>query len=69
MKFRDWERLGRGLGIGHLMECAGQISGGYFADPGHKVVPGLADIGFPIAEVDAEGEGSDHETAGDRGPG
>ncbi len=52
----DWERLGRGLGIGHLMECAGQISGGYFADPGHKVVPGLADIGFPIAEVDAEGE-------------
>ena len=52
----DWTHIGRGLGVGHLMECAGQVSGGYFADPGVKDVPDLADIGFPIAEVDAEGE-------------
>jgi hypothetical protein len=51
----DWPRLGRGTVVGHLLECAGQITGGYFADPGVKDVPGLADLGFPIAEVDADG--------------
>src|SRR5699024_7871497 len=47
----DWERLGRGTIIGHLLECAAQITGGYFADPGFKDIAGLADLGFPIAEV------------------
>jgi hypothetical protein len=28
---------------------------GYFADPGMKDVPDLADVGFPIAEIDAAG--------------
>ncbi|MGE6388057.1 acyclic terpene utilization AtuA family protein [Pseudomonas sp. NPDC078416] len=51
----DWTRLGRGTLIGHLLECAGQITGGYFADPGVKEVPNLARLGFPLAEVDAEG--------------
>jgi hypothetical protein len=51
----DWTRLGRGTLVGHLLECAGQITGGYFADPGLKDVPGLARLGFPIAEVDADG--------------
>jgi Acyclic terpene utilisation family protein AtuA len=32
--FDDWERLGQGTLIGHLLECAGQITGGFFADPG-----------------------------------
>ena len=36
----DWTRLGRGTVVGHLLECAGQITGGYFADPGYKDVPG-----------------------------
>jgi len=35
---------------GHLLECAGQITGGYFADPGYKDVPDLARLGFPIGE-------------------
>ncbi|TWC22907.1 MULTISPECIES: acyclic terpene utilization AtuA family protein [unclassified Pseudomonas] len=51
----DWSRLGRGTLVGHLLECAGQISGGYFADPGFKDVPDLARLGFPFAEVDATG--------------
>lgn len=51
----DWTRLGRGILVGHLLECAAQITGGYFADPGAKDVPGLADIGHPLAEVDASG--------------
>ncbi|WP_209427749.1 acyclic terpene utilization AtuA family protein [Pararhodobacter sp. SW119] len=51
----DWTRLGRGTIVGHLLECAGQITGGYFADPGYKDVPDLARLGFPIGEVDEEG--------------
>lgn len=51
----DWQRLGQGTLVGHLLECAGQITGGYFADPGYKDVPGLARLGFPIGEVDEEG--------------
>jgi hypothetical protein len=51
----DWMQLGRGTLVGHLLECAGQISGGYFADPGFKEVPDLERLGFPLAEVDATG--------------
>jgi hypothetical protein len=51
----DWHRLGQGTLAGHLLECAGQITGGYFADPGYKDVPGLARLGFPIGEVAEDG--------------
>lgn len=51
----DWARLGQGTVVGHLLECAGQVTGGYFADPGLKEVPGLARLGFPIAEVAEDG--------------
>ncbi|HEX6014021.1 MAG TPA: acyclic terpene utilization AtuA family protein [Geminicoccaceae bacterium] len=51
----DWTKLGRGTVVGHLLECAGQITGGYFADPGFKDVPDLARLGFPLAEVSADG--------------
>ena len=51
----DWPLLGQGTVIGHLLECAGQVSGGYFADPGAKDVAGLADLGFPFADVAADG--------------
>jgi hypothetical protein len=51
----DWDRLGKAVCVGHLLECAGQVTGGYFADPGVKDVPGLARLGFPLAEVDADG--------------
>jgi hypothetical protein len=51
----DWDMLGQGTVVGHLLECAGQLTGGYFADPGYKDVPGLAHLGFPIAEVGPDG--------------
>jgi hypothetical protein len=51
----DWHRLGQGTLVGHLLECAGQISGGYFADPGYKDVANLARLGFPIGEVSEDG--------------
>ena len=51
----NWEQLGWGTVVGHLIECAGQITGGYFADPGYKDVPDLARLGFPIAEVTDDG--------------
>jgi hypothetical protein len=51
----DWNLLGQGTVAGHLLECAGQITGGYFADPGFKDVPGLARLGFPIGEVGEDG--------------
>lgn len=52
----DWTLLGRGTAVGHLLECAGQLTGGYFADPGFKNVPALARLGFPLAEVEESGE-------------
>jgi len=51
----DWARLGQGTLVGHLLECAGQLCGGYFADPGVKDVPDLARLGFPYADVSADG--------------
>jgi hypothetical protein len=51
----DWHRMGQGIVIGHLLECAAQITGGYFADPGYRDVPDLARLGFPLAEVSADG--------------
>ena len=51
----DWNLLGQGTVVGHLLECAGQLTGGYFSDPGYTDVPGLAHLGFPIAEVTEDG--------------
>ena len=52
----DWRMLGTGTAVGHLLECAGQVTGGYFADPGVKDVPNLGRLGFPLAEVSASGD-------------
>ena len=47
--------MGQGTAVGHLLECAGQLTGGYFADPGYKDVPDLDRLGFPLAEVSEDG--------------
>jgi hypothetical protein len=51
----DWRLMARGTAIGHLLECAGQLTGGYFAEPGRKEVPDLARLGFPFADVWPDG--------------
>ena len=50
-----WNEVARATLVGHLLECAGQVTGGYFADPGYKDVAGLDDLGFPLAEVSERG--------------
>jgi len=51
----DCDQVGRATLVGHLLECGGQVTGGYFADPGLKDVPGLDNLGFPLAEVPERG--------------
>lgn len=51
----DWDRLGRATIVGHLLECSAHVTGGFFADPPRKTVPDLHRIGYPYAEVDADG--------------
>jgi hypothetical protein len=51
----DHSKLGPGNGIGHLMECGAQVTGGYFPDPGFKDVPEPWNLAFPIAEVEPDG--------------
>ncbi len=54
-KMDDWDRLARATIAGHLLECGAQVTGGYFADPGYKDVPGMANLGYPYAVIDALG--------------
>jgi len=51
----EWDLLAQGSVVGHLLECAGQLTGGYFADSDRKLVPNLARLGFPFAEVSSTG--------------
>ena len=63
----DWDVLGRATMAGHLLECGAQVCGGYFADPGFKNVPDLADVGFPIAEIESDGRCTLGKAAGSGG--
>ena len=49
----DWERLAGATVAGHLLECGTQVTGGITTD--WLDLPDPAHIGFPIAEVDADG--------------
>ena len=51
----SWDLMSQGTAVGHLLECAGQLTGGYFADPGYKDVQDLDRLGFPLAEVSEDG--------------
>jgi len=49
------DQMGQAVLAGHLLECAGQVTGGYYADPGYKEVPDLDRLGFPLLEVSEDG--------------
>jgi len=51
----DWHALAGATMAGHLLECGAQVTGGYYADPGFKDLPDLAHVGFPIAQIEADG--------------
>lgn len=54
-RYDDWPRIAAGTAAGHLLECCAQVSGGCFADPGKKEVHDLARLGFPYADMTADG--------------
>ncbi len=49
------DEMGQATLAGHLLECGGQVTGGYYADPGYKEVPDLEYLGFPVVEIDETG--------------
>lgn len=51
----DFDLIGKGTVVGHLLECAGQVTGGYFADGVHKKVEDLDTLGHPFADVFTDG--------------
>jgi len=51
----NWPRLGQATIAGHLLECGTQVTGGYFAIPGLKDVPGLENTGFPLCTLYEDG--------------
>lgn len=63
----DLDAVAGGLLVGHLLECGGQLTGGYFADGTRKTVPDLAHLGFPFADVDHDGVGTYRKLPGTGG--
>jgi len=49
----DWDRLAAGTIVGHILECGAQATGGNFSR--FWEVPDLWNVGYPIAEVAADG--------------
>lgn len=54
-KFDDWNHLAAGTIAGHIIECGAQSSGGN-CQYDWENIPNLENIGFPIVEVEPEGD-------------
>jgi hypothetical protein len=50
------KKIAQSCVIGHLLECGTYATGGNLACPGYVEVPEKDNIGFPLAEVDENGE-------------
>lgn len=54
--WEDWDRLAAGIVCGHLLECTGQVVGGNSLAVIDEIDPrDLPHVGYPIAEVEADG--------------
>ncbi len=49
----DYDALAGALAAGHVIECGAQATGGNYSF--FKEVPSYRDVGFPIAEIEADG--------------
>ena len=49
----DYQQLAQGALAGHVIECGAQCTGGNFTD--WHLVPDFSNIGYPVAEVAADG--------------
>ena len=50
----DWDKLAAGIIAGHIIECGAQASGGNCLYD-WRSIPNLGDVGYPIAEGQADG--------------
>jgi len=50
----DWNRLAAGIVAGHILECGAQSSGGNCLHE-WRTIPDLANVGYPLADVRADG--------------
>jgi hypothetical protein len=53
-RWDDWDRLAAGTVAGHLIECGAQVTGGLWCN-WEDDCPRLADVGYPVAELEADG--------------
>jgi hypothetical protein len=53
-KWDDWDRLAAATVAGHLIECGAQATGGLWCN--WQEAPDLADVGYPIAALEPDGD-------------
>jgi len=52
-RWDDWNSLAAATVAGHLIECGAQMTGGMYSDWTEQIP--LAEVGYPIAEISADG--------------
>jgi len=65
--YDDLPKIAQGTAAGHLLECTASVSGGCFGWPGKKEVSDLARLGYPFADVTADGSVTISKTPGSGG--
>jgi hypothetical protein len=65
--YDDYALLAQGTAAGHLLECTASVTGGCFGWPDVKDVPDLARVGYPFADVGADGSITLGKTPGSGG--
>lgn len=63
-RWDDWDRLAGGAVAGHVIECGAQATGGLWC---HWQEADLTEVGYPIAEVEADGAFTISKPAGSGG--